>query len=287
MNTLLNKVLQASLKVRMVGTSVSDESLTAELQANHSIADDNVRAVKLLFPGKSGPLGALRRIVGQARKRHIALTFEGFGDSRLLVLAEQQAYRDGLKGLAEKFHYAAAEFIHNYDVHLSAERLHKNGAYDEADYPPADKLPEMFTLETALLPLPEPNQFLKLALGEELQAKYEAQANGAIENIRRETYRMLLNLVAQTAESLAGDGPLVDSETKKGPLAKLREYLDRVPVLNLANDPEIAELHAAAKAKLDVSTEMLRESKMMRQNIAHQAQAIVRRFGVMGNRKIA
>lgn len=283
----LNKVLQASLRVKLVGTSVSDDGLTAELQTNHGIADDNVRAVKILFPGKTGPLGAIRKIVGKARKRHIALTFEGFGDSRLLVLAEQQAYRDGLQGLAEEFQLAAEHFIDNYASHMAAERLHKNGSFCEDDYPPRDKLPELFALETSIIPLPEPNQFLKLALGEELQAKYEAQANGAIQNIRRDTYKTLLGLVASTAESLAGDGPLVDSDNKKGPLAKLREYLDRVPALNLTNDSEIAALHADAKAKLDVGTELLRQSKSMRQKVANDAQIIVRRFGVMGNRKIA
>jgi len=282
-----HKIVQAALTVRMIGTSVTDESMTQELEVNHNIEKNNVRAVKSLFPGKTGPLAPLRKLVGQARKRHLSLTFEGFGDSRLLVVSEHQRYLDAMENFQRDFNRVAAEFISSYDYHLATERMAKNGSFREDDYPMREKLPEMFAFDATILPLPEPNQFLRLALGEELQQKYANQANSAIERIRRETYRNMMDLISQTAASLAGDGPIVDSENKKGPLAKLREYLERVPSLNITDDLEITRLYQAAKAQLDVSTEALRLSETVRHLTASKAANLVRQFGAVGARKIA
>jgi hypothetical protein len=89
----------------------------------------------------------------------------------------------------------------------------------------------------------------------------------------------MLSLVADTAESLASDGPIVDSENRKGPFAKLQQYLERVPALNVTNDPTITGLYTACLQKLSMSADRLRASNTTRQLAAARAADIAMTFG--------
>jgi len=89
----------------------------------------------------------------------------------------------------------------------------------------------------------------------------------------------LLGLINDTAESLANDGPIVDSENRKGPFAKLHEYLDRIPALNITNDPKIDAIAKQARNHLAYTSEELRKNQMTRQLAAAHAQGIALQFG--------
>jgi len=138
--------------------------------------------------------------------------------------------------------------------------------------------------------MPEPNAFVRDALtdelGKRLAADYEQRLANTTAQISRSVLDNLLSLIADTAESLANEGPIVDSENRKGPLAKLQEYLDRIPALNITNDPTITAIAAQARTKLAYSAEALRKNQQTRQLAAVHASNIAMQFGAT-TRKIA
>jgi hypothetical protein len=281
---LQSSLLQAVFRVHGIGQSVEDEDLTKEMVDNHGIDEKSIAAVKKLFTEQLKPF---RKAANKARAYHVSRTFEGFGASRLIVATEQSTYTALMEKFIAEIENEKRAFIDQYPVHIERERQLKADAFKAEDYPPREKLEQLFRVNFLIMPMALPSDAVCKQLLGKYAEKYEEAIKSATENVRRQTLGMMLTLIAQTAESLAGDGPIVDSENKKGPLAKLREFLDRVPNLNITGDATINALAAECSKKLDVSTELLRNSKTTRKAVATIAIDIAQRFGAQGRRKLA
>lgn len=287
MNQTLNEqtsLLQAVFRVHGIGQSVEDEQLTAELVEKHLIDEKSIAAVKKLFTEQLKPF---KTAANKARAFHLMRTFEGFGSARLIVAKEQEPYCASMEKYITAIHAEKHAFIAKYYTHLEREKQLKGDAFKAEDYPPREKLEQLFRVNFLLSPMALPTDAVCKQLLGKYATKYEEAMKNAVENVRGQTLSMMMSLIAQTAESLAGDGPIVDSENKKGPLAKLREFLDRIPNLNITGDSTITALAAECSKKLDVSTELLRNSKVVRKNVAGIALDIAHRFGGIGQRKLA
>jgi hypothetical protein len=277
-------LLQAVFRVHGIGQSIEDEDLTNELVEKHGIDEKNIAAIKKLFTEQLKPF---KKAAGKARGYHLSRTFEGFGTARLLVDTEQAAYVAKMEELIADINKQKADFIARYAEHIEREKQLKGESFKAADYPPASKLDQLFRVNFLFVPMPEPSEALRKQLVGKYADQYENALKNATEKIRRDTLGIMMSLIAQTAESLAGDGPIVDCEGKKGPFAKLREFLERVPQLNITNDPTITALAKECGEKLNLSTDALRGSKFFRQKAAGVATDIAARFGAMGQRKLA
>jgi hypothetical protein len=276
----VNNLWQASIKISRPGTSKTDEELTEGLVEAHRMGKNAARVVKQLY---GDHLAATSKAEARARKDHHRLTFEGIGNIRLVVLGEREHWLSVMEKHAAEHRRLAQEFMDNWDLIMEQERIDKNGTFRVEDYPSRESIASTFDFKFGVLPMPQPNQFITDAftddLGKKLAAEYETRLANVSEQVRRTILNTMLTLIADTAESLAGDGPIIDSEKRKGPLAKLQEYLDRVPMLNINNDPQINQVFNAARSKLNFSAERLRDSKVTRQLAAAQAHNIALQFG--------
>ena len=281
------KLWQATLCISTPGTSVTDDELTADTLERHTMAKASGKFVKALYGDALAPYQKRARI---ARKDYHRLTFEGIGNIRLVVLDERQAFLDLMATHEAALREEGKIFIAKFDEILAQERADKNGAFRLEDYPSRGSLAERFSVVYQVLPMPDPSQFLKDAmtdgLSERMAAEYAARLENTTRKVSETVLQTMMNLVAETAESLAGDGPIVDSENRKGPFAKLQEYLDRVPALNITNDPKISAVLAQCKERLSFSADRIRANKTTRQLVAAHAQNIALNFGGI-QRKIA
>ena len=282
-----HQLLQAVFHAPSASFSAGDEAMTLSLVQEYGIAPDQCAAVKRLF---KKPLADLRSAISKARAFHRERTFQGIGQTRLLVAGEQESYSAGMNVLIQIIKASANRFISDYPQHIESEKTLKGTAFRADDYPSQSKLAELFQASTVLMPMPEPGDFFKSLAGDhaqKLKEEYEAALKTTEENVRKQVMGKMLKLIAETAESLASDGPIVDNENKKGPLAKLREYLDRAPMLNITGDAQITSLIEECRQKLDVSTEALRGSEFYRKKTASAAHEIASKFGQIGARKLA
>lgn len=280
----MNNLIQAVFRVHGIGQSVEDEELTQEMVQKHGMDEKSIAAVKKLFTEQLKPF---KQAANKARAYHLGRTFEGFGSARLIVATEQATYSESMEKYIKAIEEAKLDFIANYAAHIQTERTLKADAFKAEDYPPQEKLAQLFRVNFLLCPMALPNDSVCKQLLGKYAEKYEEAIKNATENVRKQTLSMMMTLIAQTAESLAGNGPIVDSDNKKGPLAKLREFLERIPNLNITGDATITALAEECRKKLDVSTELLRNSKMVRKNVASVALDIAHRFGAVGQRKLA
>jgi hypothetical protein len=282
-----NNLWQATIKISRPGTSKADNELTDHLREHFHMGKNAAKGIKQLWGSSLDALSANAR---KARKAHDQFTFEGIGGIRIAVSDERQKWLDTMEHYAAIDRSLSQEWLNSYDIWLEQERYDKNGAFRIEDYPSREHLANKLGFHYAILPMPEPNSFIRDALtdelGKRLAAEYEARLANTTETIRRRVFDNLIGLIAETAETLANEGPIVDSENRKGPFAKLQEYLDRVPALNITNDPRITQLAEQARIKLAYSAETLRKNQTTRQLAAAQAQNIALQFG-SSTRKIA
>ena len=282
-----HQLLQAVFRAPSASLSAQDKEMTDSLISDFEITAGQCAAVKRLF---TAPLAKLGKVVSKARAFHRDHTFQGIGPTRIIVTGEQAKYQLGMNHHLKLIKETAEEFLAEYDTHLAAEKLLKGTAFRSEDYPPIGKMQERLRAEFLIMPMPEPGDFLKSMAGDaadQLKKDYEKALAHTSDNVRQQVLGNMLKLISETAASLAGDGPIIDSENKKGPLAKLNEYLDRVPDLNITNDPQINALMQECRKELDASTEALRESEFYRAKTAKAALTLATKFGAVGERKLA
>jgi hypothetical protein len=274
------KLWQSTIRISKPGTSCTDDDLTREILDEHRMGDKAARVVKRLWGDAFAGIDRRdRRIRGDYHR----LTFDGIGNIRILVVEERQQFLDIMRDHAETRANLVTAALANYDQTIERERIDKNGAFRIEDYPTREALADAFSFSYNVLPMPAPSQFLVDGITDDLsatlKAEYEQKLARAETNVRRAVFQTLLALIAETAETLSGDGPIIDTENRKGPLAKLQEYLDRIPALNITNDPQITAIYEQARQKLSVSSSHLRSSKIARQAAALNAKNIATKFG--------
>ena len=281
------KLWQASLCISTPGTSVTDDELTVDTIARHNMNAASGKFVKSLYGHHLNPYNQRARI---ARRDYHQLTFEGIGAIRLVVLDERQKFLDRMAAHESVLRELAEDFVNRYPQILNDERKGKGNAFRDEDYPSPGQLAERFSVRYTVLPMPEPSAFLKDALAdgvsEALAAEYKKKLENTTKQISNSVLNTLLALIADTAESLAGEGNIVDSENRKGPFAKLHEYLERIPALNITNDPRISAIAADCKDKLNYSAERIRASGTTRTLVALRAANIAQTHGGFTGRKI-
>jgi hypothetical protein len=278
---------QATIKFGRPGQSKTDDELSEHLTDTFHTGKKALKAVKQLWGNSLDELGSCER---KARKFHKNTTFDGIGDIRVCVEAEREKWLATMEEYADAYRALARQWLDNYEIWLEQERYDKNGAFRIEDYPCRESLATKFRVHFAILPMPEPNAFVRDALtdelGKRLAADYETRLKNTTAQISRTVLDTLLGLISETAESLANDGPIVDSENRKGPLAKLQEYLDRIPALNITGDPTITAIAEQARTKLAYSADALRKNQQTRQLASIHATNIALQFGA-STRKIA
>jgi len=281
----MSTLWQATLRISRPGGSKTDEEMSYDLLAREHMGKDAARVVKSLW-GKN--LAEYASAEAKARKTYRRLTFEAIGDIRVVVEGERQSFLEAMDVHAGRVNALADAFCEKYDLILEQRRLDLNGNFKPEDYPTRHSIREKFDFRYGVLPMPEPNQFIKDALtddlGTRLAAEYEQRLANVTDQVRKSVLNTLISLVHDTAESLAGDGPIIDSENKKGPFAKLQEYLDRVPALNVTNDPQINAIYQSCRNHLMSSSDRLRASKVSRELASAHAANIALKFGFAGRK---
>ncbi|MFZ4484909.1 MAG: hypothetical protein ACOYOL_13130, partial [Chthoniobacterales bacterium] len=175
-DTIASKVLVVKPTISMVGKSVTDETLTHEVQSEHSIGRDGGAWVKKLYPshdGQPSALAAIQSIVSQARKFHGLHTLRSsFGD--LLPSVAYSDYTTRMEEYRAKYDAEADYFSLKFPETLANCREVLNGSFDRNNYPSEYNVRSRFTFTLATSPLPRSSDMLVKYLGEEQTAAVQA-----------------------------------------------------------------------------------------------------------------
>jgi hypothetical protein len=288
-DTIASKVLVVKPTISMVGKSVTDETLTNEVQSEHSIGRDGGAWVKKLYPshnGKPSALAAIQSIVSQARKFHGLQTLRSsFGD--LLPSVAYSDYTARMEEYRAKYDDEADYFSLKFPEILANCREVLNGSFDRNNYPSEHNVRSRFTFTLATAPLPRSSDMLVKYLGEAqtatVQANLARQVEIAAQNGVKQAMERVLQQVAHITDVLTRPSTKIYDSL----IENLQDLLKLVPAFNLTNDPTLSSLVHRCQADLLVAPDVLRESAVNRVIVAGKAKIIADTYGALGNRKLA
>lgn len=281
--TLATKAVLAGVTVRLWSAEILDRKVTAETNNAHGAAADAGKYRKSLVPKEK--LDPIKKAASNIRMLVYALTLPWTDEGlRVLPVKSVETFNSDLADAKAEFDTAVAMFLREYPT-LKTEAKERLGTmFNEADYPDVGDLARRFAVEPRILPIPTANDF-RCHMGAEALAAakkaLEASNAAALRVATADAWNQARRAIATMAEKLAAYSPEREGEKVRGIfrdslVTNVIEISTRLPNLNLAEDPRMADL--AEKMEQDLcyySAEELRNDDAARLNVQKQAARIV------------
>lgn len=222
------------------------------------------------------------------KKQHERLTIPWLGSARFLAGAIVQQYismRSDMERIAPE---KAAEF---YGVHQDWENTapqRMGSLYDRADFPSLDDCRERIRWENLLTPLPEAQQWQRVALINpnyaDMEARHAEAVNRARESAKAEVWNDLIGNVQHIVDTLSKDRPRI-FETL---ISNLNSIVDKIPAYSpLFNDPNLDRFANETRSALSlINVDDLRQDPDLRARTVAQARDLLTSFGQLGQRRL-
>jgi hypothetical protein len=196
------------------------------------------------------------------------------------------AFTESMAVPVRDFDTAVAAFITAYPEVQYEARRRLGDAYADSDFPSQGKLRDRFGVKLTYLPVPSCDDF-RVALAAEEIAAVRRNAEAALRDTVNEAVRSLLDRLREPVAHMAtrlrlfrrkSDGrtqhPFRDTLVEN-----VRQIVQLAPMLNLMDDPRIADICADIERHLTAyHPDELRNSPRLRETVANQADDILRRM---------
>jgi len=286
---LQSKAMLAKLMIKQWGNHKHDRDVTLEVARTHSITTDAGRYNKVLI-GKSA-LAEIKRIVGIARQTHYKLTLPWTDDgSRILPARMFQKYTQETRTIKSKFEKSVEEFVSRFPGYLTEASATLGDLFKSKDYPDPAGIGLFFAFGIEISPIPSGEDF-RVSIGDDdrqvIQEEIESKVSQAGETARLALWTRLRDLVSHAAERLTvyqttADGK-VENPFRDSLIGNVQELIAILPDLNVADDPDLADISREVASMIDHSPQALREDILLRTETAKKAEDISRKMaGFMG-----
>ena len=248
MSNLTEKAMLIRQAINVWSGRKFDKKITREVLDQHGAQDEAGRWNKALI-AKSA-LKAVSQSANAARSHHYqhTLSWEDWG-ARILPAAAYFDYMEAQRDLKATFDAAADEFERHYVQYVNDAKSVLNGMFDPGDYPPVYEIRSRFAFETIVTPLPDADDF-RVTLNESeiqrIQADIESRTRNILHDATDECWRRLYKSVEHMCERLSE----IDNRFHDTLVGNLRELVDLLPKLNIADDPELERMRQEVAAKL-------------------------------------
>ena len=245
---LTEKAMLVRQRIKTWSGRKIDKQITNDVIDQHHASPDSGRWNKVLVAKDA--LETVNKTVSEARAHHYqhTLIWED-GGTRILPAAAYFDYMDGQRDLQSGFETAAAEFARNYPQYIADARQNLNSMFNPCDYPPVHDILGRFAFATIVSPLPDKDDFrvtLADAERDRIQAEIEDRNNQILADATAECWQRLHDCVQKMAERLSDS----DNRFRDTLVTNLRELVDLLPKLNLANDPRLERMRQDIAGRL-------------------------------------
>jgi hypothetical protein len=278
------RALLVNTTVRVWTGEKRDRAITREICSMKGAEDNAVRANKSLLGEAIKPVQAAERTVRAAvNERTLPWMDDG---TRILKGAAFLAFTETMAAPIRGFDEAVEAFIAAYPEIRYEARRRLGDAYAESDFPSEARLKGRFGVKLTYLPIPSSDDFRVQLAAEEI-ALVRRNAEEALRGTVNDAVRSLLDRLREPVTHMATRLPLfrrrangkVEHPFRDTLVENVREIVRLAPMLNLLDDPRIAELCADIERHLTVhEPDQLRNSERLREDVAEQADAILRRM---------
>jgi hypothetical protein len=278
------RALLVNTTVRVWTGEKRDRAITREICSMKGAEDNAVRANKSLLGETIKPVQAAERGVRAAvNERTLPWMDDG---TRILKGAAFLTFTETMAAPIRGFDEAVEAFIAAYQEIRYEARRRLGDAYAESDFPPDIRLKSRFGVKLTYLPMPSSDDFRVQLAAEEI-ALVRRNAEEALRGTVNDAVRSLLDRLREPVAHMATRLRLfrrrangkVEHPFRDTLVENVREIVRLAPMLNLLDDPRIAELWADIERHLTAhEPDQLRNSERLREDVADQADAILRRM---------
>lgn len=287
MNTnIASKVLCTGLKTTCIGTTLTDEEVTAEVIHRHNATKGAMRVSKTRLKDAVDPFKKLR---GEARRYFNSETLPGISDDlRIIPSTRLQRMQDAVAAFNERDAVLLADLRKNYAGEIEKDRAALGDRFDASLYPPEDALGQHFSIQLTVCDLPSGDYDRIAGIDDAAKAQMKLEHDAMLvqvgTNARNDVMKKLTGLIQVVADKMSNPDAKAFHEST---FTNLKEYLDLIPDLNITNDPVLEQMRREATDKLNYSMKVVKDSDTLKAAAAESAKSILSRFGALGARKLA
>ena len=278
------RALLVNTTVRVWTGEKRDRAITREICSMKGAEDNAVRANKSLLGETIRPVQTAERAVRAAvNERTLPWMDDG---TRILKGAAFLAFTESMAEPIRGFDAAVEAFIAGYPEIKYEARRRLGDAYVDGDFPSQAKLRDRFGVRLTYLPVPSSDDFRVQLAAEEIAA-VRRNAEDALRGTVNDAVRALLDRLREPVAHMATRLRLfrrkangkVEHPFRDTLVENVREIVKLAPMLNLMDDPRIAEVCADIERHLTAyEPDQLRNSSRLREDVANQADDILRRM---------
>ena len=281
-SNLAQRAVLAGLRISTWTGRKYDRKVSEEVAQAHNTGVNAGRYQKNLAQG-AGTLEAIRSVASAARNTHNALTLPWTNEGERILptlgymkwLEEMRRYKGELASLVDMF-------VSEYPAIKESDKAVLNGLYNEADYPV--DIRACFSFDTLVKPLPQAEDF-RVHLAEEEVGEIKRQLTEAVEasvqEAQLEGVKRLYQAVSRMAERLSTP----DAIFKNTLTSNVEELVGLLPGFNLTDNPDLDRVVQTVRERLTgLKAEDLRESEVLRKNVAYDATQVVNQMQAVWGR---
>jgi len=275
-----SRALIVNLNVSQWSGRKLDKTVTKEVTDAHAAAEDAGRFNKLLID--KAALAPVQTIAGAARLYVYAQTLPwGDNGDRVLMSSNYFAFSAKMREYEVEFAAAVDTLVEKFSEFVDRARFRLNSMFQESDYPDVSEIRDKFRMRYTIKPVPTADDF-RVDIGDDVVEELKAQI--AVENGRivREAMDSVWDEIKTTMSHL--HGKLADPKAifKASTIESIEDLIERIPHLNLTNDPDLIRFRHELKTSLSgLDPKELRKDELVRKYAAEDTKRIMDQFGGM------
>lgn len=277
---IASSAVLAELSIGAFNPQRTDERVTEAVHTAEHAARSSGKYVKRLY-ADTKQFVQIKTLEMRARHVHRKMTMPwSDGGQRLLITSLLPEYVTGITEIEQQFWGVVTDIQENYDAIMRYVQYRMGNTFDATLYPSADNLPKYFKFHHARVPVPEVNDFDKVAssaqqiMRDEFAKHLEHIRNGIVEEVRENTKKVLQKM----SERLDFSGENGDKKTFKNTLVdNVRDWHEKMGQFNnVVKLPDIDTLYGQVGGILaDSNPEVLRVNADVRRSVKSRVDAIL------------
>lgn len=280
--TLADKAMLVRLKRSMFSAYAADTGATAQVEAANGVSRAGKFNKHLLK--NSNRFKRVQQKFNELYDYHIKHTVPWLDDGlRMLPAALYFDYTTEVRRLEGEALTLVADLEAHWSAEVQADAIRLGPLFNMADYP-AD-IASKYGIDVQFMPVPSANDF-RVALDPDDLASLDNAIRDAETGASRYIIEQLVEPLRKMAEKLSVPIGEEGSVFRDSLVENVIEVTDRLPRLNINDDPEIAQAIAGVRSVVGKYTgsamDQLRENPVAREAVKHQVDAIVAMFGGRG-----
>lgn len=284
--SMSEKAMLADLTIKGWSARATDKEANEFAATNYQANAKWTKFTKRLL--STDATKAIRKAEAEARAKHKELTLPWSESGQRILPAKAFAdYQKDMGEILDRWTEAVDQLVAVYDDLREEARAELGGLFDEGDYPSSAELQGKYVFDMELTALDVKGDFrvqMSDAEMKRLQDQITARTEARMATAMTDVYKRLHDVVSHMAERLKAYKPKtkdagVENPFRDATLNNVRDIVDLLPKLNIANDPALDELaQEVTQNLLAADAKELRSDSTQRESVAQEAERIV---GVM------